>query len=395
MIRFFSLIYFAFRDASKSKILMILIILSLSVAFAAMFISSSVFEGFNQMLAEGEINWLGHIVISPKSYDLVIPDLEKVKHELSRVDNIESFSVRSQSVGAFLYQGKNFHAYRLLGVDTRFENIASNLSNELYEGNFIDPSDPKKIVLGLTLADAARGFTYDRDRVSVGEEVEVLTMNGSHGTYKIGGIVDAKTFIPNWLLIMPKEELEKLDNREKDSQIIVKLKNPEKIEETKNLIKEKNLNIEVIGWREQAGYVDDIMTAVSFITVLINRLLTGAVFVIIAVIIFMNVFNRKRQIGILKSMGVSNKFVISVYIIETFFYAFFSYLVAFVIFLAVHSYSASHPVSLLIGDFHTIFNEEVIWSSLLTLFGAALGGSFIPAYIAAKTKIIDVLRGSV
>ncbi|MCG2809198.1 MAG: FtsX-like permease family protein [Candidatus Portnoybacteria bacterium] len=94
-------------------------------------------------------------------------------------------------------------------------------------------------------------------------------------------------------------------------------------------------------------------------------------------------------------MGATNKFVIGIYILETFVYAIFAYILGFLVFWAVHQYSLANPVSLLIGDFHTIFDVKTIWSSLITLFGASLGGSFIPSYIAAKTKIIDVIKGSV
>lgn len=395
MKRLLFLISFAFRDASKNKLLLVLIVFSLGVAFSAIFISSSIFGGFQQMLADGEINWLGHLIVTPKSDQLSIPNINKVIQELNGIDNIEAFSVRSYAVGGLAYKGKIFHAYRLLGVNPFYENNVSKLSGKVIEGDFVSSDDKKDIAIGFTLADSMEGFVYDGEKVSTDQKVQVMTMNGNSDIYNISGIIDAKTFLPNWLLIMPKEELEKLDDRQKDSEIIIKLKDEKKIKETKETIKEKNLDINVTTWKEQAGYIDDIMEAVSFITILINYLLTASVFIMITVIIFINVFNKRRQIGILKSMGATNKFVIGIYILETFVYAIFAYILGFLVFWAVHQYSLANPVSLLIGDFHTIFDVKTIWSSLITLFGASLGGSFIPSYIAAKTKIIDVIKGSV
>ncbi|MBU3925502.1 FtsX-like permease family protein [Patescibacteria group bacterium] len=395
MKRLLFLISFAFRDASKNKLLLVLIVFSLGVAFSAIFISSSIFGGFQQMLADGEINWLGHLIVTPKSDQLSIPNINKVIQELNGIENIEAFSVRSYAVGGLAYKGKIFHAYRLLGVNPFYENNVSKLSGKVIEGDFVSSDDKKDIAIGFTLADSMEGFVYDGEKVSTDQKVQVMTMNGNSDIYNISGIIDAKTFLPNWLLIMPKEELEKLDDRQKDSEIIIKLKDEKKIKETKETIKEKNLDINVTTWKEQAGYIDDIMEAVSFITILINYLLTASVFIMITVIIFINVFNKRRQIGILKSMGATNKFVIGIYILETFVYAIFAYILGFLVFWAVHQYSLANPVSLLIGDFHTIFDVKTIWSSLITLFGASLGGSFIPSYIAAKTKIIDVIKGSV
>ncbi|MEK7499235.1 MAG: N-acetylneuraminate synthase family protein, partial [Patescibacteria group bacterium] len=78
---------------------------------------------------------------------------------------------------------------------------------------------------------------------------------------------DAKAFNPNWTIFLPKQELEKLDSRQKDSEIIIKLNNPDTLEQTKTIIEQKNLDITVSTWRQEAGYINDIMTAVSFITV--------------------------------------------------------------------------------------------------------------------------------
>ncbi|MCG2808938.1 MAG: hypothetical protein L6275_01165, partial [Candidatus Portnoybacteria bacterium] len=111
MKRLLFLISFAFRDASKNKLLLVLIVFSLGVAFSAIFISSSIFGGFQQMLADGEINWLGHLIVTPKSDQLSIPNINKVIQELNGIDNIEAFSVRSYAVGGLAYKGKIFHAY--------------------------------------------------------------------------------------------------------------------------------------------------------------------------------------------------------------------------------------------------------------------------------------------
>jgi len=395
MNRFFILISFALRDASKNRTILVLVIISLSVAFSAVFLSASILEGFKQTLENGATDWLGHLIIRPADDKLNIENIDMVTDELKKIDNIESFSVRSSAVLGIKYKNELTHPYAAIGIDLEKEQSASKISDRVIEGKFIQPSKPEDLIFGLTLADALVGLDYDKKRIDLGEEVEITAMNGARGAYKVGGIIDAKSFLPNWLLIFPKEEIEKIDDSQKNSEIIVKLKDAAKLDETKKLIEEKNLNINIATWRAESGYIDDIMSAVSFITVLIKRLLIVSVFVIMSVIIFINVFQKRRQIGIVKSMGASNKFVITVYIVETFIYSVLSYAMGFLIFLLIHQYSVNNPISLLIGDFYTAYNINTVWVSLIALFGAAVGGSFIPAYIAAKTKIVDVIRGNV
>ena len=94
-------------------------------------------------------------------------------------------------------------------------------------------------------------------------------------------------------------------------------------------------------------------------------------------------------------MGATNKFIMGIYIIETLTYVLLSYVIGFLIFIAINIYSFNNPVPLIIGDFIMVFDINAMWYSMLISFIAALGGSIIPAYIASKTNIIDVMRGNI
>jgi len=391
----FLIVSFALRDISKSRVVLALVIVSLSVAFTAVFAAAGILDGFRQALANGAVESIGHILVTPEGNDLTIEDAESVTKELATIENIEAWSVRSYAIAGIEYGGKFINPYRVVGFDMLEEGRASKLTERIIEGRYPSTQESDGAVLGLGLADTLQGLSYDKEKIKIGEEIEVTAINGNRKYYRIQGIIDAKNFNPNWFLILPKKELEALDSRQKDSEIIIKLKDEKLLEETKQRIQEKNLGVRITTWREEAGYIDDILSAVSFITSLINRLLTVSVFVIMSIILFINVFQKRRQIGILKSMGATNSFVVSIYMLETLVYVLFSYVFGFLLFLLIHQYSVNNPVPLLIGDFHTELKLYNIIIPLITLLLAAIGGSFIPAYLAAKTKIVDVLRGTI
>jgi len=282
-----------------------------------------------------------------------------------------------------------------MGVVASDEKSTTKISDKIIDGNFVNVANLDQIVIGRLMAQSLMGNPYGKNRARAGMEVELINHLGWSQRYTIGGVADAKSFIPNWLVILSKEQLEKLDPSQKDSEIAVKLKNPRDGAYVKSLIKQKNPNLNVYIWNEQAGYVNDMIGAVSFMTNLVNILVIIIVFVLVSIIIFINILQKKRQIGVLKSMGIDNKFVFRIYLSETMIYLAFSWIIGFLIFLVVHLYLLNYPMPTLIGDFHTVINWQTAALSIAALFGAAIAGTIIPAILAAKIKIVDVIRDNV
>jgi putative ABC transport system permease protein len=386
---------YAIHDVLKSRGLFFLIVISMGVAFTAMITTASILEGFNNMLSEGAIGWLGDMVVQPEKGDLTIKNIDEIKKELDKIDEIKSYSARSYASIALKYKDIFYQPYKTIGVSVFDEEKTSDLKKNIIEGRFISGSESNEIVIGKQMAQALEGDGYGQERVGVGTEVDVVTQSGLMQKYKIVGIIDGKNFIPNWLIIFDKDKLEKLDPGQKDSEIAIKLENVkdiEDIEKVKSIIEDKNLAIRVYTWEEQSGYVKDILVGVSFITMLLNALVVVTVFVLVSIIIFINILQKRRQIGILKSMGASNKFVMGVYLFETLIYFFISSIIGFGMFYVINLYTNVYPMSMLIGDFHTVFDIKIIETSLLVMFIASFGGTLIPARMASKIEIADVIR---
>ena len=392
MSRFFILRSYAIHDVLKSKGLFFLIVISMGVAFCAMITTASVLQGFSNMLGEGAIGWLGDVVIHPVKGDLTIKNIDNIKKELNNISEIKNYSVRSYASIALKYEDIFYQPYKTMGFNVFDEEKVSLLKDYLIEGRFIDKSKADEIVIGRQLAAALEGDGYGKKRVSAGTDVYVVTQSGAMQKYKIVGIIDGKNFISNWLIIFDKDKLEKLDNGQKNSEISIKLNNIEDIEKVKKEIQDKNLGVNVYTWEEQSGYITDILSAVSFITMLLNGLVVATVFVLVSIIIFINILQKRRQIGILKSMGTSNKFVTGVYLFETLIYFIFSSIIGIGMFFLINLYANAYPISMLIGDFKTVFDIKIIETSFIVMFLASFGGTLIPARMASKIQIADVIR---
>lgn len=385
---------FAFRDILRNRVILIFNVVSLSTAFTAVFLTGGILGGFQTSLRSGAVDSIGDVVIvsSKEGENERIDAIDTIISKLNTVPNIKAFSVRSYSGGIIKYDSSTFSAETIIGVSIADENKTTKLPSDIIQGRFLRSNDTKSVVLGATLADALVGLEYDNRRIPVGKEIDITFLNGVRGEYTVVGILDAKTFQPNWMIYMNKSEVEKMDASKRDSQIAVKLDDSLLLERTQKEIGAAMDGIKVTTWKEESGYVDNIIEAVKFVTESVKGLLITSVFIIVGVTVFVNVFQRRRQIGILKSMGADDAFIVSIYLSEVVLYFCIAFLIGLILFTGIHARSAQSPIPLLIGDFFVAFDWNAIGVSGVILLVAAVGGSVIPALEAARTRVADVIR---
>jgi hypothetical protein len=110
--------------------------------------------------------------------------------------------------------------------------------------------------------------------------------------------------LPNWAALLPKAELEKTDLRQRNAQIVIRLKNPTEASAVQEKIRQAYpQGIIVHTWEEESGYISNILEAVAFITGSIHKLLLVTIFIIVSVVMYINILHQRRQIRILKSLG--------------------------------------------------------------------------------------------
>lgn len=185
------------------------------------------------------------------------------------------------------------------------------------------------------------------------------------------------------------------------------LDNPDCISIYFNTLNDKNNIIKEIddyneNHNEKITYVDNIKMILNTITNIVNSIsyiLIGLVFIslivsslMIAIVTYISVLERKKEIGILKSLGFSRKDIRRVFNSETIIEGFISGVIGIIM-----TISANRLINLLAYKFLEIETISVLSFTncllliFLSVFLAFISG-FIPSNIASKREIIDVLR---
>lgn len=386
---------FAMRDMFKSRALFVLIVVSIAVATTAIIAINSILLGFSGMLNGGNRGWIGDIVMTPSdAYDQSIQNTEEVERTVLSSPHVVGIAFRSYAAASVKLKNseKWVQPYRLIGIDVKKEAGVTNFKDRLIEGSFLEEDGPvDQVVIGVTLADFLEGSPYDGIRTHAGEQISVLAVSGEIKQYTIRGILDAKTFLPNLLLFIEKDKAENIFAAQKNNEAVILLDDIGQSIAVRDKLALRYPRITVHTSEQESGYVRDILSAVGFISSSINELLVFAVFLVINIVMYISVVQRKRQIGIMKSLGASNTFVIGAYLMQATCYALIAYSLGVVFYVFLYAYSSLHPIPMLIGDFQMVLNSSQMISSLIIVIIASIGGALIPAWIASRTLIIDVL----
>jgi putative ABC transport system permease protein len=263
-------------------------------------------------------------------------------------------------------------------------------------GEYLDQNDTDKILLG---ADVSGGygpsFLRNLGGAKVGEKLQITYDNGVSRTYTIKGIYQvgfASTFV-----FVPYKEIESvLSVSNYASEILVRV-DPDAatLDEYKNDIQQVAPGLKVSDYTELLGQIQPISLAFSAIGFVVAVVSVMVAAITIFVLIYVNAISKRRQIGILKAIGIEQKTIIVSYMFQSLFYSGCGvFLGSIAIFLGLDPYLRAHPFNLPLGELHLSFSTlgNVLAISSILLAGIIAG--VIPSWRVARQNIISAIWGA-
>lgn len=375
-------------------------ILIMTLAYVNLIFISSVFGGIVEAINEQSINNLyGNIVIAPADDEIYIENKDAM-NSIDTIPGIVASSAHYINNTVISYDenhdGRNVQQGKWLvkSVDTEDEMKVTQISESIIEGEYLEDNDRNKIVIGKEIAGGHGG---DLDYLSlggvyVGDEIDVKFSNGIKRTYIIKGIFSTKNSQADQMAFITTKEMESiLRVYNLASEIIVKIDEKGQEEKYIEQIRQVGLHDEDIKtWKQLTGFTSSASKSFTMISIILGAIGTIVAGVTIFIIIFVSIINKRRQIGILKAIGMKEGTIILSFVMQAIFYAMIGIIlgVSIILFL-VRPFFIDNPLDFPVGWVSLKITFNIIRISNISLMVAALIGGFIPAFRGTKESILD------
>jgi ABC-type lipoprotein release transport system permease subunit len=165
----------AWRNIFRNKRRTIIASTAIGIALACLLFFDSVMIGMENSLVESVTSsFLGQAEIHRQGFratqesDLTINNLNKVTASLAQERIVDKFSVRTLSIG-MITSPQNLSSVMLVGVDPEKEKFLSTVDDSITQGDFFKGNDTRDIVIGSELADVLGVALDDRVVVTVSQ----------------------------------------------------------------------------------------------------------------------------------------------------------------------------------------------------------------------------------
>lgn len=384
------------RRGNKKTIAFIIFVLSL--IFMNLVFLPSMIGGISGMFTAFMDYPYGDIVVEPSGDNKYINNADNVLQKIRAVPDVKSATKRLD-VGASIQYKQKIVGSTITGMLPLEEYDVSNYPNIIVEGEFLGDLSRNEIIIGAMLVEGYFGSEiYDNlGGVRVGSLVDVTYANGVVRTYKVKGIMEGTFELIDLNALVHYKEIQdvyELDGNEATS-VIMKIKNPKEAEKVKEKVVSAGVNEPVFTKDEKSDAIlRQAMQSIDMINVVSNfvSLIVGAALILI--IIYINVLNRKKEIGILKAIGITPRSIVLTYAFISMFYVSMGILVGLVIYFALMYYFTVSPVTFY--ENLTIIPEiqvGLIIESIFIMLGMSVIAGILPAWRVSKTSILKAIWG--
>ncbi|OGI63640.1 hypothetical protein A2914_01655 [Candidatus Nomurabacteria bacterium RIFCSPLOWO2_01_FULL_41_21] len=400
------------KGSNKATTLLIIFIMMLT--FLNLVVVSGILVG---LIEGGNIanreQYTGDVIIKTLPGEKDIGKTYEITNTLEKMSGVEYFSVRYFEGGQIEANYKTRRDFdtlqdlvstQITGINIKNEEELSNISDYIVEGEFLKEGESGYIIMGSSLlrrysADFGDYFA-SLEGVYPGEEVKV-TVGDNTRTFIVKGILDSKVGEVSLRAFITEEDFWRLSDRPglNGNEISISIIPGATLTSTElksNLIKAGFENQGKIQTALEAipDFLNQIKIAFSLLGNVIGLIGIAVASITIFIVIFINAVTRRKYIGIMKGIGISERAIEISYIFQSIFYATLGGLLGLLlVYGGLVPLFLAHPLDFPFSDGILVAPVPDTTFKFFLLLLVTLIAGYIPARRIVKKNTLDSILG--
>jgi putative ABC transport system permease protein len=385
------------RGSRSSALLTILII---GMCFTNMIFLPALFNGIGQSITKQVVDYeVGNVLVSPRSGDQYVTDLGATLDLINGMPGVERATPHF-SKGATLKYRQRILGATVRAISPNDETYVSPLYTKMIAGSYLGQDDTGEVIIGKPVAGDASirqedEFQSSLGGVRVGDSITIDYGNGYVKDYRVKGIYFTGWSQADSAVYVTQTDMGLVDPRAVDNADYITVKAKPGYSETfiKNELIQYGVTPKVQTTADllskSMGRALQSFAIINLVSLIVSIIITT---VVLFIVITIKTINSRRQIGILKAIGVDKEVIMHNYGFQVIILAVLGILLGLVITMLMAVYMQAHPIvtpewsaTLYLTPMDLVINS-------LILFLAALVAGYVPAYQVSREDIQTAMR---
>ena len=383
----------------------LLAIIGLAIGISSLIVVTSVMNGFEKELEDRILGVIPHSVITSdkpiSNYENIITNIKKNREVIGASPYINIQAIVSSSYDT--------RGISVIGIDPNIEKNMSIVSEYMLIGNLDNIEKDNSIIIGSLLAANIGAYVGDQINITTSDiKTSIIGSYPRSVNLEIVGIYELKTEIDQFLTFISHQTAQKLKNINNDETISIRLKTTNLFDAdliSQNVLDDlNNISYSYSSWKNTHGTLFEAIQFEKLLISLMLFLIVGVASILVLSTVVMTVKSKEREIGILLTLGASNKQIILIFFTQGLLVSligiFVGIILGFILIFNLNNFI--YFIEYLLGRnlldayfinyFPYYIDSLQIFIICLISFLISLTASLVPSFRAVKLNPIQILR---
>jgi len=386
------------QRGSRSSVL--LTVLIIGMCFTNMIFLPGLFNGIGQSITKQVVDYeVGNVLVSPKTGEQYVSDLDATLDLINGMPGVERATPHFTKGATLKYR------QRILGASVRAispndEKYVSPLYTKMIAGSYLGQDDTGEVIIGKPIAGDPSirqedEFQASLGGVRVGDSITIDYGNGYVKDYRVKGIYYTGWSQADSAIYVSYTDMALADPKAVDNADYITVKAKPGYSETfiKNELIQYGVTPKVQTTADllskSMGRALQSFAIINMVSLIVSIIITT---VVLFIVITIKTINSRRQIGILKAIGVDKEVIMHNYGFQVIILGILGIILGIIITSAMAVYMAINPIvtpewsaTLYITPMDLLINSVI-------LFCAAVVAGYVPAYQVSREDIQTAMR---